>query len=144
MYHKVTLKQCPEVKAVILAAFPGYRKHDAYLDPCTDVSLWGTYWDGGSRREYCAVELATKRSQGAPQYAPAQFGGPVTSPVVSIPLGVVIVAGGVSCGKPATATVYIHPDNLAPLLPAPAMPAPPLTPEDMMRRAQSIPGYQAP
>ena len=117
MLHKVKLTTAPEVKAIVLAAFPSYRKHDAYLSPHIEVCLSGTYWDGGTRHEYVAVDLASKHSQGAPRYNPPQFGGPAISPRVELPVGVAIVAGGVFCGKPATATVYIHPDNLAKLLP---------------------------
>lgn len=114
---KYSLGSSPELKRIVLAAFGGYRKRDCYVIVSTSCSLTGTYWDGGSRSSYVAVDLATCRSTGAPQYDPPQFGGPST-PHVELPLGVAIVKGGISCGKPATAVIYIHPDNLARLLPA--------------------------
>ena len=116
--HAVTLSTAPELRRLIQAAFPDYRKKSAFLSAATDVTLSGTYWDGGSRNEYAAIDLATGRNAGAPQYDPPQFGGPRTDPRVQLPVGVAIVRAGTFCGKPATAHVYLHPDNVARLLPA--------------------------
>ena len=112
----VMLKQHPEILRVIRAADPTYKKTKAFVFTRESVTLSGTYWDGGSRSTYTAVELATGRNKGAPQYAPPQFGGPRQSPEVQIPHDVAIVETGVFCGKTATATVYVHPVNMARLL----------------------------
>lgn len=80
------------------------------------VAISGTYWDGGSRSTYHAVDLATLRQLPAPQYAPPQFGGPRTAPEVDLPPDVAIIETGTFCGKTATATVYINPANMARLL----------------------------
>lgn len=111
------LKQYPELQAVVRAAFPSYRKHKVIISVTASVELTGTFWDGGSRSSYVAVELATKRSKGAPQYAPPQFGGPRVAPCVELPPGVAIVECGTFCGKPATAHLYLHPDNATKFLP---------------------------
>lgn len=114
----VDLKTAPEIIRVIRAVDPSYRKHKAILRVCESVTLSGTYWDGGSRSSYAAVDLLTGRNKGAPQYNPPQFGGPKTDPCVSIPEGVAIVQTGVFCGKTATAFVYLNPANAAKLIPA--------------------------
>jgi hypothetical protein len=114
----VQLKEHPELKAIVLAAFPSYKKHQAIIHTADSVSLSGTYWDGGSRSTYVAVDLETRRSKGAPQYNPPQFGGPKVVPEVSLPNGIVIVEGGTFCGKTATVTIFIRPDNMTKLLPA--------------------------
>ena len=114
----VVLKHSPEVKRIILAADASYRKREARLLVQTEVDLYGTYWDGGTRNTYTAVDMITGRSKGAPQFDPPQFGGPATTPRVAIPQGVAIVKTGVFCGKTATAYVYINPADAAPLLPA--------------------------
>jgi hypothetical protein len=114
---KVTLATAPEVKRVITAADPTYRKRDAFLRVTSQCTLSGTYWDGGSRSTYHAVDISTGRVLPAPQYNPPQFGGPRTDPTVDIPDGVAIVRTGVFCGKTATATVYVNPNTAAPLLP---------------------------
>lgn len=112
--HKIELKAAPEVAAIIRAADPSYRKRYAYLMPREAVELSGTYWSGGSRSTYTAVNLETGKSAGAPQYNPPQFGG--REPTVQIPEGVAIVQTGIFCGKPATAYVSVNPANMAKLL----------------------------
>ena len=116
--QKIELKTAPELVKVIRAADPNYRKRQATLSASETVGLYGTYWDGGSRYTYTAVDLVTGRSKGAPQYDPPQFGGPRVDPVVAIPEGVAIVQTGIFLGKTATARVYVNPVNMAKLLPA--------------------------
>jgi hypothetical protein len=110
-------KAHPELLRVIRAADSKYKKHKAILVVSESVTLSGTYWDGGSRSSYCAVNLETLRVGPAPQYNPPQFGGPRSDPKCDIPVGVVIVKLGTFCGKQATATLYVHPENVAKLLP---------------------------
>ena len=95
-FTRVTLKDHPEIKALVLAADHTYRKHEAVIKVETHVTLSGTYWDGGTRSTYTAVDLATHRSQGAPHYNPPQFGGPTASPEVALPIGTVIVETGMA------------------------------------------------
>lgn len=114
----ITLKTAPEVLRAIRAADPSYRKHNARIHAAETVALSSTYWDGGSRDTWTAVDIATGRSKGAPQYDPPQFGGPAAAPVVAIPEGVAIVRTGIFCGKTSTASVYVHPSTMAKLLPA--------------------------
>lgn len=114
--HRVTLRTAPELARVIKAAAPDYRKREATILVRDRVMLSGTYWDEGSRSTYHAVDLATLRSLGAPQYDPPQYCGPSTDPVVAIPENVAIVKTGIFQGKTATATVYIHPANTAKLI----------------------------
>lgn len=114
----VNLADNRDVQRVVKSAAPDYRKREARVMPTATVTLDGTFWDGGSRSEYAAVELATGRVSSAPQYAPPQFGGPMSAPVVNIPVGIAIVKTGTFCGKPATATVYVNPADVAHMLPA--------------------------
>lgn len=114
--NRVNLKAHPEVKAIILAADPTYRKREACVLVQESVSLYGTYWSGGSRSTYAAVDLATKAIGQAPQYAPRQFGGPATTPTCDIPQGVAIVRTGIFDGKTATAYVYVNPRDVTPAL----------------------------
>lgn len=119
MHSGIQLKTAPELLRVIRAAMPSYKKHTATLFVTERVTLSGTYWSGGSRSSYYAVDLATGVCSGAPHYNPPQFGGPQRDPEVEVPEGVAIVKGGIFMGKPATATVFINPANAAKLLPAP-------------------------
>jgi hypothetical protein len=114
----ITLKSAPELTRVIRCAAADYRKHKAFVHIRDSVELSGTYWDGGSRSTYTAVNLATGKASTAEQYAPPQFGGPRAPLNVAIPPGVAIVETGYFCGKPATASVYINPVDATPMLPA--------------------------
>jgi hypothetical protein len=114
---KYVLKQHPDLRQIVEAACPRYRKHHAYVVVADRVTLSGTFWDDGSRSTYVAVDLLSRRVKSAPQYDPPQFGGPRETPVVTLPENVVIVEVGVFRGKQATATVYVRAANLANLLP---------------------------
>lgn len=112
----ISLAQNPEIREVVRAVHPKYRKHNVILYDALSLELGGTYWDGGSRWIYDAVNLSTRRVESAAQYAPPQFGGPVNAPRVDIPEGVAIVRTGIFCGKPAVVTVFVNPANMAKLL----------------------------
>lgn len=111
MIHTLTLKQNPRLARIVLAAFPAYRKHQVFVSVTARVGLGGSYWNGGSRSTYIAVNLANGYSASAPQFNPPQFGGPITDPVVTLPEDVAIVQGGIFNGKPATAHIYLRPDT---------------------------------
>jgi hypothetical protein len=119
MYNSKTLKMKdhPEIKRVVLAADRSYKKHDVILVVTDSVELTGTFWEGGSRSTYTAVNLATFVSQGAPQYDPPQFGGPRVAPNVTIPEGVAIVKTGIFCGRTGLAFVYVNEANVTKFLP---------------------------
>lgn len=117
MYKTVQLKDAPELKRLILAADPTYKKRACTLWVGTDVRLSQTYWDGGTRFTYTAVNLDTCKVGAAPQYNPPQFGGPAQDPRVQIPRRACIVKTGVFCGKTAQASITMHPDDVTPFLP---------------------------
>jgi len=118
MHTEITLQSAPEVARIVRAAFPNYRRHTAVILTSEKCTLHNTFWDGGTRYEYVAVDLGTGTAKGAPHYNPPQFGGPRIPPVVDIPEGVVIVQGGTFCGKVARVHIYIRDENLTKLLPA--------------------------
>lgn len=117
MLDTLELKAFPEIKRVIQSADPSYKKRKAFLSVADKVELYGTYWDGGTRNTYTAVNLATGAVVTGPQYNPPQFGGPRENPIVEIPEGIVIVKTGVFCGRTAFATVYVNPKNATKFLP---------------------------
>lgn len=118
-HQYIKLSDNPEMKRIVRAAFPSYKKHEVALSFAETVTISGTYWDGGSRSTYIAVEINTLRTLGAPHYNPLQFGGPKENPKVEIPAGVAILEGGTFCGKPATVHVFLRPDDAPKSLLAP-------------------------
>lgn len=111
------LAKHPELTRVIRAVAPKYRKHKVIVNVTESVTLHGTYWSGGSRSTYHAVNLSNMVCSGSPRYNPPQFGGPQADPQVVLPEGAAIVSLGVFCGKTATATIFLNPANVAKLLP---------------------------
>lgn len=98
----------PFVKNILRAI--NYRKRKAYIVLAERMSYSGTFWDGGSRNEYTAVNLDNFISVNGPQFAPPQFGGP-NEVQFDIPIGVAIIQHGIFCGKPATAFIHINPNG---------------------------------
>lgn len=134
MLQAIELRTAPEVKAVVLAAFPSYRKRSAFLSAFPGSLNINSYWDGGSRDEYAIVELATMQRRAMPTSTHPYFdiaargmanqdNGIVESDRVGnltlklLPEGFALVRAGTFCGKAATAHVYLNPDNFAKLLP---------------------------
>lgn len=135
MIHKIELKTAPDVKKVVLAAFPSYKKHNVFLSESTGGINVNSFWDGGSRSEFAIVELATMQRKQLPTRTHPYFDvaahgltnaendvvavdhvGNVT--LKQLPAGYVVVEAGTFCGKPATAHIYVNPENLVKLLPA--------------------------
>jgi hypothetical protein len=131
----VELKTAPELKRVILAAFPSYKKHRTFLSAFNGGVNINTYWDGGSRSEFAIVDLNTWQRKALPTATHPYFDvarkgiagqedsviavsavGNVTLKV--LPEGFALVEAGTFCGKAATAHVYLNAANMAKLLPA--------------------------
>lgn len=132
----IELKKHPEVKAIILAAFPHYRKTKAYVSVFSEEHghSINSYWDSGSRDEYAIVELATKRQSLLPTASHPHFDvanrglankesdaiavdGRGNATLKILPEGFCLVQAGTDCGKPATAHLFLNQANLAKLLP---------------------------
>jgi hypothetical protein len=96
------------------------KKHVAIV--CrSQCSLYGGYWDGGSRTEWFQLDLQTgQRERLTYPTSPPQFGGG-DAPTVSVPRGKAIVSGGVFCGKDATLRLHVNAHDIPELLGVPAM-----------------------
>jgi len=108
-----------DIPIQILGAFP-YDGKKFKVTLSEKVELYGMFWDGGSRNEYRAVELATGKTI-APMWEatnPPQFGGPRQAPIVELPKGVVIVEHSCFCGKDMGLTIHARPDDYQPMLPS--------------------------
>jgi hypothetical protein len=79
--------------------------------------MFGARWDGGSKSTFIAVDLATGRVSDPDARAFGSFARPST-PTVDLPVGVAIVEHAMFCGKDTGCTIYLRPENAAPLLPS--------------------------
>lgn len=132
MFQTIDLKSAPEVKRVICAAFPGYKKHNAYLSEFSEGSsvTINSFWDGGNKSTFVLIDLVSLQTRALPNSTHPYFelhsvttetpDVVITRGVVDLkrlPEGIALVEGGTFCGKPATAHVYLNPANLTKLLP---------------------------
>ena len=109
-YIKVPSKQ---LKSVIKATFPDYRKRTVIVKATTKVTFSDLNWSGGTRAEYkaCTVhgeEVPIKYNMSAP----APWNNPFEGQTVDLPVDCVVVEGGYFCGKKRTLYIYIHPQNM--------------------------------
>jgi hypothetical protein len=127
------LKTQPELKRVITAAFPNYRKHNAWLSEFRPTEI-NSYWDGGSRDEYAIVDLVTGQRKNLPTsthpyFDVARYGVQGENEMVAVsergnitlkllPENFALVRSGTFCGKPATAHVFVNAVNMPRLLEA--------------------------
>ena len=127
--QNVILKQAPEVMRIIKAAFPGYKKHSAYLSEFGFGVTINSFWDGGSKAFFVLIDLATLQTKELPTASHPYFdlqsaSGENQDVIVErgcvtlkrLPEGIALVEGGTFCGKQATAHVYLNPANLTKML----------------------------
>ncbi len=126
----VELKAAPDLKAVILAALPNYRKRRSFVTvfPPSGVNV-NSYWDGGSKSEYAIVHLETHQRRALPTSTHPYFdvaarglanqsGSVIETDRVGnvrlkvLPEGFALVEGGTFCGKSAAAHVDLNPANM--------------------------------
>lgn len=74
------------------------------------TDLFGTWWDGGSRRELFYLSISTGQLTPLPNINPPEYGG-VVADVPHLD-GHVIVDCGIFCGKPSYPKLYIHPSDV--------------------------------
>jgi len=128
-YTTVRLSSTPDVRDVVRAAFPDYRKREAIV--CTFYAglRINSYWSGGTRNEFAVVELATLRCHNLPTatnplydvalrglankadgFVKIDEAGNIT--LKTLPDGFVVVRAGDFCGKRATAYVFVPAANM--------------------------------
>lgn len=108
----------PHVRKLVRAAFPTYRGRKVRATFAESVTLYDTFWSGGTRSSYVLVDYDNAKLGRLPHYAPPQFGGPATPPVVTLTPGMVLVEHTIFCGKDVGITLHVHPDNAPKLLTA--------------------------
>jgi hypothetical protein len=132
----ISLKTAPELKRVVLAAFPGYRKQNVFLSAFYEGGMnVNSYWDGGSRDEYAIVNMISGERQPLPTQSHPYYNvsakglaneenevvsvdhvGNVT--LKALPENFALVQAGTFMGKAATAKVFVPKANLTKFLAA--------------------------
>ena len=115
----------PEISRVVRASgVNGKRNGDVSVIEFRGPRTLNSYWDGGSKEEYCLVDMVTLKTWSMPTSHPyfdrrpdGQRCGNLE--IAELPPNVCLVQGGTFCGKPASIRIHVRPENLEPLLPAP-------------------------
>jgi len=115
----IYLDATPDVKSMARMAFPGYTGRKFKLDNSGHPVNVTSYWDGGSRDYYSAVNLSTGTRIDVPQNGTPFDGGPVAPDGVTVPAGYVIAQHSIFCGKDMGLTFYVNPETATQFLPAP-------------------------
>ncbi len=136
MMTKYELKNNPTLKAFVARVLPSYRKHNVYVSEFGSRNI-NSYWDGGSKSDYCLVDLNTMRtlplpSSSHPYFDVARYTAGGENESVSIdhagnitlkvlPPNTALIETGYFCGKPSTAHIFVNADNMPRLIAAPAV-----------------------
>ena len=115
----IYLDATPEVKSMARMAFPNYTGRKFKLDNSGRPVNVTSYWDGGSRDYYSAVNLSTGERIDVPQNGTPFDGGPVAPDGVTVPAGYVIAMRSIFGGKDMGVTFYVNPETATQFLAAP-------------------------
>jgi len=107
----------PEVRSIIARAFPAYNGRSISVQPFDGPMRLDSYWSGGSRDYWTAVSLVSG------QTAPVPENGTPFTPAIgqleALPENTVLVCWSRVGGGTDYVTVYVRPENLTKMLPAP-------------------------
>ncbi len=102
-----------DVRAVVNATFPKYRKRTVVIRPTTKVTFFDLNWSGGTKADYRACTVAgdpLERKHDMGMAAP--WNNPFEGKEIDLPKDVIIVEGGYFCGKDRQLYLHVHPDNM--------------------------------
>jgi hypothetical protein len=115
----IHLEPTPDVKRLASQTFPNYKGRKFKLDNSGHPVNVTSYWDGGSRDYYVALNLATGQTLPVPQNGTPFDGGPVAPNGVKVPQGYVIAEHSIFMGKDSGITFYVDPQSATQFLPTP-------------------------
>jgi hypothetical protein len=95
----------PLVKRLLAATFPEYRGRRIYLERADHPVDVRSYWDGGRRSYFVAVDLRTLRTVSIPQNGTPYDGGAIAPAGVTVPPDRAIVEHLIAGQYQA---VYVH------------------------------------
>ena len=102
-----------EVRHIVDATFPDYRKREVVIDACESVIFHDLNWSGGTKSEYraCAID-GTSNGQRLNMGRPAPWDNPYEGLTVNIPVDCIVAQCGYFCGKPGTLYLHVNPANM--------------------------------
>lgn len=120
MFDRIPVKRA-SVARVVNTTFPQYKGRKIWLEPARTVNLNDLNWSGGTRNQYRTCTLDGRAIGGSERYAMmAPWENPAEGITLPLPTGFLVVRHGMYQGRDVGLTIYVHPDDLAGLLPAAA------------------------
>jgi len=102
--------QSMNLKTIGKASFPDYRGRKFKVSTRQPVDV-RSYWSGGCRDYFVAINLHTRETLGVPQNGTPFDGGPIRPNGVEVPAGFAIVEHSYFCGKDMGITVHVNADD---------------------------------
>jgi hypothetical protein len=99
-----------------------YNGTKIQAEACLSVTIpaHAGLWEGGSRDTYQAIELATGRAVAVSDNMSSPWNSSRQDQTITLRPGLAVVRHSIFCGKDTGLRFYVHPENAAALLPAPA------------------------
>ena len=117
MNESAYYSDAPEIRDIAAKAFPGYSGRRFKVDTFGGPMNLSSYWDGGSKTDYAIVNMKTGRSKQIPQNGGMGSGKPFR--ISKLPEGFAVVAHSTFRGQDMGITIYVNPENISKMLPAP-------------------------
>ena len=97
----------------------GYTGKRFQAEPAESVTIpsYAGLWDGGSRTTYSAIELATGRAVPVSDNMSAPWDMTRQDKIVPLRAGFAIVKHSIFCGNDMGLTFFVHPSDIAKLIP---------------------------
>lgn len=102
MIETITKKTHPREWAIIKKVLPNYRKRIAHLSIQKSTTLYGRFWNGGSKTVWFLLR------NGQTEQVAARNDYPFTAPDIEVDLtdGTIAISTGTFCGKASSACLY--------------------------------------
>ncbi len=97
------------IRPLLNVSFPDYKGRTYRVEFTKEVYLSDTYWSGGTRSWYVAIQMQGGQVSSLPSFAP--WDNPVEGKRVELPKDIVIAEHAYFCGKDMGVTFYAHPSR---------------------------------
>lgn len=97
------------IRPLLQVSFPDYSGRTYHVEFTETVYFSDTYWSGGTRNWYVAIDMSNGQVSRMPSYAP--WDNPAEGKRIELPEEVVIAEHSHFCGKDMGITFYAHPSR---------------------------------
>jgi len=111
----------PEVIRIAKAAFPSYNGKTFCVSEFTGPMRLDSSWEGGSRSYFVVLDLASLRSITIPENGTPFSNGGKIERISELPVNAAVIEHCLFCGKDLGIRIYVRPENMAKMLPAPTV-----------------------